>query len=267
VKGEPNSVVFVDLENIYIGFHNQFGRDLTARELVEKARSFGGVKTIQVYGDFSESTYPERFKVELDNAGVQAINVPKERDREGKPTKNKIDVRIVVDIFKCLAFRSEVARYILLSGDKIFLDVLNLIRNEFRKEMIVCGIEGTVAQVLKEISSFVPFEADTAHDDQLEKFVRLMNRLEHEILEGKHNYVGWKLIINEILETGDFEYDNWGQARDFFERIKSEGRLVQTYYPSVSREIEAYRLDRKNPSVRKILGLQAESKNGKDTDA
>lgn len=262
MKSEPNSVVFVDLENIYIGFHNQFGRDLTARELVEKARFFGGVKTIQVYGDFSESTYPERFKVELDNAGVQAINVPKERDREGKPTKNKIDVRIVVDIFKCLAFRPEAARYILLSGDKIFLDVLNLIRNEFHKEIIVSGIEGTVAQVLKEIPGFVSFQADTAHDDQLEKFVKLMDQLEREILEGKHNYVGWKLVINQILESGDFGYADWGQARDFFERIKSEGRLIQTYYPSVSREIEGYKLDRKNPSVRKILGLVAESKNG-----
>jgi len=264
VNGEPNSVVFVDLENIYIGFHNQFGRDLTARELVDKARSFGGIKIIQVYGDFSEFTYPERFKVELDNEGVQAINVPKERDREGKPTKNKIDMRIVVDLFKSLAFRPELTRYILMSGDKIFLDVLNLIRNEFRKEMLVCGIEGTVAQVLKEISNFVPFEANTAHDDQLEKFVKLMDRLEREILEGKHNYLGWKLVINEILETGDFGYADWGQARDFFERIKSEGRLVQTYYPSVSREIEAYKLDRKNPSVRKILGLSAvaEARNG-----
>jgi len=70
------------------------------------------------------------------------------------------------------------------------------------------------------------------------------------------------LVINQILESGDFGYADWGQARDFFERIKSEGRLIQTYYPSVSREIEGYKLDRKNPSVRKILGLVAESKNG-----
>jgi uncharacterized LabA/DUF88 family protein len=256
VNGESNSIVFVDLENIYIGFHNQYGRDLTARELVEKARSFGGIKSIQVYADFSEYTYPERFKVELDNEGVQAINVPKERDREGRPTKNKIDMRIVVDIFKCLSFRPEVTRYILMSGDKIFLDVLNLIRNEFRKEMLVCGIDGTVAQVLKEIATFVPFPADTAHDEQLEKFIKLMDQLEREILEGRHNYLGWKLVISQILERGGFGFTDWAQARDFFERIKSEGRLVQTYYPSLSREIEAYRLDRKNPIVRRILGLQ-----------
>ena len=254
-QNTQNTAVFVDLENIFIGFRKQYGRELLAKELTEKARSFGGVKFIQVFADFSELTYPEWFKLELDNEGIQAINVPKERDRDGRPTKNKIDVRIVVDIFRTLAFRSEIQRYVFMTGDKIFLDVLNLVRNDFGKEVVVCGIEGTVAQVLQEAAHFEPFSVRSDYDGQLSRFVELMDRLEHRILDGTYNYLGWKLIIDQLAENADFGFSEWGEAREFFERIKREGKILFKFYPGESREIEAYRLDRKNPLVRKILGL------------
>ncbi|HED04678.1 MAG TPA: NYN domain-containing protein [Candidatus Fraserbacteria bacterium] len=259
-NGEQESkktVVFIDLENIYIGFRKQYGRDLTARELVEKARSFGGVKMINIYGDFSEPTYPQWFKLELDNQGVLATNVPKDRDRDGHPTKNRIDIRIVVDIFRALAFRPELEHYVLMTGDKIFLDVLNLIRNDFGKEVLVSGIEGTVAQVLQQAAEFVPFNADSSFDESIGHFVQLMDRLEHRVLEGTYSYLGWKLVIDQLKESSEFGFSEWRQARDFFERIKREGKLILRSYPGQSREIEAYRLDRRNPLVRRILQLDA----------
>jgi uncharacterized LabA/DUF88 family protein len=249
------TAVFVDLENIFIGFRKEYGRELQAKELAEKARSFGGVKFINVYADFSEPTYPEWFKLELDNEGIQAINVPKDRDREGRPTKNKIDVRIVVDVFRTLAFRGEIERYVFMTGDKIFLDVLNLVRNDFGKEVIVCGIEGTVAQVLQEVAHYEPFTVESDYDGRLVRFVELMDRLEHRILDGTYNYLGWKLIIDQLYESPEFDFEEWNEAREVFERIKREGKILFKFYPGESREIEAYRLDRKNPLVRKILGL------------
>lgn len=259
MNGQPETAVFVDLENIYIGFRHQYGRDLTADELVEKARSFGSVKFINVYADFSELTYPEHFKIDLDNEGVQAINVPKDRDREGRPTKNKIDMRMAVDVLRTLAFRKEITRYVLLTGDKIFLDVVNLARNDFGKEVIICGLEGTVAQVLKDVAVYVPFNADTAIDERLEKFIKLLDRLERELLEGTYHYIGWKLVIDKLMEQPDFGFTAWAEARDFFERLKRDGRIVLKYYPGESREIEGYRLDRRNPLVRKVLGLEPKS--------
>lgn len=259
MNGQPETAVFVDLENIYIGFRHQYGRELTADELVEKARTFGGVKFINVYADFSEPTYPEHFKIELDNEGVQAINVPKDRDREGRPTKNKIDMRMAVDVLRTLAFRKEIARYVLLTGDKIFLDVVNLARNDFGKEVLVCGLEGTVAQVLKDVAVYVPFNADTAVDERIEKFVKLFDRLERELLEGTYHYIGWKLVIDKLMEEPEMGFTAWTEARDFFERIKRDGRLILKYYPGESREIEGYRLDRRNPVVRKVLGLEPKS--------
>lgn len=253
----PGTAVFIDLENIFIGFRKQYGRELQSKELVEVARKFGGVKFINIYGDFSEPTYPQWFKVELDNEGIQAINVPKDRDRDGRPTKNKIDIRIVVDIFRALSFRPEIERYIFMTGDKIFLDVLNLVRNDFGKQVIVSGIEGTVAQVLREAAQFEPFDIDTDYDDKIGNFVCLMDRLEHCILEGQYNYLGWKLIIDKLVEDDKTEFTEWNAAREFFEKIKREGKILFRFYPGESREIEAYRLDRKNPLVRKILGLDA----------
>lgn len=259
MNGQPETAVFVDLENIYIGFRHLYGRDLTADELVEKARSFGGVKFINVYADFSELTYPEHFKLDLDNEGVQAINVPKDRDREGRPTKNKIDMRMAVDVLRTLAFRKEITRYVLLTGDKIFLDVVNLARNDFGKEVIICGLEGTVAQVLKDVAVYVPFNADTAIDERLERFIKLFDRLERELLEGTYHYIGWKLVIDKLIEEPEMGFGAWTEARDFFERIKRDGRLILKYYPGESREIEGYRLDRRNPLVRKVLGLEPKS--------
>jgi uncharacterized LabA/DUF88 family protein len=256
-NGEKETIVFVDLENIYIGFRKQYGRDLTAKELVEKARSFGGVKAINVYGDFSEPTYPQWFKLELDNQGVQATNVPKDRDRDGHPTKNRIDIRIVVDVFRNLTFRSELKRFIFMTGDKIFLDVLNLARNDFGKEVLISGIEGTVAQVLQEAAGYIPFCADTALDERLNQFIVLMDKLERRMLDGVYNYLGWKLVIDQLKESPEFGFNDWREAREFFERIKREGKLLLRHYPGESREIEAYRLDRRNPLVRKILQLDS----------
>ncbi len=256
MNGQPETAVFVDLENIYIGFRHQYGRELTADELVEKARTFGGVKFINVYADFSELTYPEHFKIELDNEGVQAINVPKDRDREGRPTKNKIDMRMAVDVLRTLAFRKEIARYVLLTGDKIFLDVLNLARNDFGRDVVICGLEGTVAQVLKDVAAYVPFSADTTLDERFERFVKLFDRLERELLEGTYHYIGWKLVIDRLMEEPELRFSSWNEAREFFERIKRDGKLILKYYPGESREIEGYRLDRRNQLVRKVLGLE-----------
>jgi uncharacterized LabA/DUF88 family protein len=256
MNGQPETAVFVDLENIYIGFRHQYGRELTADELVEKARTFGGVKFINVYADFSELTYPEHFKIELDNEGVQAINVPKDRDREGRPTKNKIDMRMAVDVLRTLAFRKEIARYVLLTGDKIFLDVLNLARNDFGRDVVICGLEGTVAQVLKDVAAYVPFSADTTLDERFERFVKLFDRLEREMLEGTYHYIGWKLVIDRLMEEPGLRFSSWNEAREFFERIKRDGKLILKYYPGESREIEGYRLDRRNQLVRKVLGLE-----------
>ncbi len=256
MNGQPETAVFVDLENIYIGFRHQYGRELTADELVGKARTFGGVKFINVYADFSEPTYPEHFKIELDNEGVQAINVPKDRDREGRPTKNKIDMRMAVDVLRTLAFRKEIARYVLLTGDKIFLDVLNLARNDFGRDVVICGLEGTVAQVLKDVAVYVPFSADTTLDERFERFVKLFDRLEREMLEGTYHYIGWKLVIDRLMEEPELRFSSWNEAREFFERIKRDGKLIVKYYPGESREIEGYRLDRRNQLVRKVLGLE-----------
>lgn len=256
MNGQPETAVFVDLENIYIGFRHQYGRELTADELVEKARTFGGVKFINVYADFSELTYPEHFKIELDNEGVQAINVPKDRDREGRPTKNKIDMRMAVDVLRTLAFRKEIARYVLLTGDKIFLDVLNLARNDFGRDVVICGLEGTVAQVLKDVATYVPFSADTTLDERFDRFVKLFDRLERELLEGTYHYIGWKLVIDRLMEEPELRFSSWNEAREFFERIKRDGKLILKYYPGESREIEGYRLDRRNQLVRKVLGLE-----------
>ena len=253
----PVTAVFVDLENIFIGFRKEYGRELQAKELVEEARQFGGVIFTSVYGDFGESTYPEQFKLELDNEGVQAINVPKDRDRDGKPTKNKIDIRVVVDIFRALAFRKEIERYIFMTGDKIFLDVLNLVRNDFGKDVVVSGIEGTVAHVLKDAAEFKPFNVESDFDEQLERFVTLMNDLEHCMMEGRYSYLGWKLIIDKLQEEKPCGFPDWKSAREFFERIKSDGKILSKFYPGESREIEAYKLDRKNPLVRRILKLDA----------
>lgn len=250
-----DTAVFVDLENIFIGFRKQYGRELLAKELVDKARSFGGVKLIQVYADFSEPTYPQWFKLELDNEGIQAINVPKDRDRDGHPMKNKIDMRIVVDIFRTLTFRPEIQRYVFMTGDKIFLDVINLVRNDFGKEAIVCGIEGTVAQVLQEAAHYESFSVRSDYDERLVRFVTFMDQLERRILDGTYNYLGWKLIIDQLAESPEFGFSDWGEAREFFERIKREGKILFRFYPGESRDIEAYRLDRKNSLVRKILGL------------
>lgn len=256
MNGQPETAVFVDLENIYIGFRHQYGRELTADELVEKARTFGGVKFINVYADFSEPTYPEHFKIELDNEGVQAINVPKDRDREGRPTKNKIDMRMAVDVLRTLAFRKEIARYVLLTGDKIFLDVLNLARNDFGRDVVICGLEGTVAQVLKDVAAYVPFSADATLDERFERFVKLFDRLEREMLEGTYHYIGWKLVIDRLMEEPELRFSSWNEAREFFERLKRDGKLILKYYPGESREIEGYRLDRRNQLVRKVLGLE-----------
>lgn len=249
------TAVFVDLENIFIGFRKAYARELLARELAEKARSFGGVKFINAYADFGEPTFPEWFKLELDNEGVQAINVPKDRDRDGRPTKNRVDIRIVVDIFRTLAFRKEIERYVFMTGDKIFLDVINLVRNDFGNEAIVCGIEGTVAQVLQEAAAYEPFDIQSDYDEQLNRFVAFMDRLERRILDGTYNYLGWKLIIDQLHGSPEFDFSGWNDAREFFERVKREGKILFKFYPGESRDIEAYRLDRKNPLVRKVLGL------------
>lgn len=138
--------LFIDFENIRYGMLNNFGQEPDPQLLMDKARKYGPVAVAYAYADFTQ--HPSGYRRKLEVAGITPRDVP--RRSPDVVHKSSADMAMLMDIIDCLLDRPNVSTLVLMSGDSDFIRVTVRARNRFGRQIVICGVPGSVSSDLIE---------------------------------------------------------------------------------------------------------------------
>jgi uncharacterized protein (TIGR00288 family) len=152
--------VFIDFENVYVSVREKLDESPNFELIMDRCNDLGRVVIARAYADWYR--YP-RITSALYANGIEPIYVPtyyydKDMGRTGRAIKNSVDMNLCVDAMKALFVNENLSKFVLITGDRDFIPLVNSIRQQ-GKEVIVIGIGGAASTHLAQSADeFVFYE-------------------------------------------------------------------------------------------------------------
>jgi uncharacterized protein (TIGR00288 family) len=157
----PDVAVFIDFENVYVSVRDKLDANPNFEMIMDRCEDLGRVVIARAYADWYR--YP-RVTSALYANGVEPMYVPTyyyDRDlgRTGRAIKNSVDMNLCIDAMKTLFTNPNIAKFVLCTGDRDFIPLVNSIRQQ-GKEVIIIGIGGAASSHLAQSADeFVFYES------------------------------------------------------------------------------------------------------------
>lgn len=136
---QRNLAVFVDFENLALGFQDRSGAFEMARVL-DRLLEKGRVMVKVAYADWSRF---RKFTDQLHESGVGLIEIPK----RGLTGKNSADIRLVVDAMEFCHTKPHIDTFVVVSGDSDFTPLVGKLK-ENGKHVIGVGMRASTSNLL-----------------------------------------------------------------------------------------------------------------------
>ena len=141
--------VFIDFENVYVSVRDKLDANPNFESIMDRCEDFGRVVIARAYADWYR--YPRITSALYANA-IEPMYVPtyyydREQGRTGRAIKNSVDMNLCVDAMRTLYANPNIAKFVLATGDRDFIPLVNAIRQQ-GKEVIVIGIGGAASSHL-----------------------------------------------------------------------------------------------------------------------
>ncbi len=148
--GERTLAVFIDFENLGLGFGNRrdrFNIERVLERLVEK----GKIVAKKAYADWSRFG---NYASSLHAAAVELIEIPK-RSQTGK---NSADIRMCVDAMDLAYSKDHIDTFVVVSGDSDFSPLVSKLK-ELGKHVIGLGLADSTSDLLRDnCDEFIYYE-------------------------------------------------------------------------------------------------------------
>jgi uncharacterized protein (TIGR00288 family) len=136
---QRNLAVFVDFENLALGFQDRPGAFEMSRVL-DRLLEKGKVMVKLAYADWSRF---RKYTDQLHEAGVGLIEIPK----RGLTGKNSADIRLVVDAMELCHTKQHIDTFVVVSGDSDFTPLVGKLK-ENGKHVIGVGMRPSTSHLL-----------------------------------------------------------------------------------------------------------------------
>ena len=162
---ERNLAVFIDLENLAMGFSNnrrtsKFEIGKVLERLVEK----GKLIVKKAYADWGRY---QGYTAPFHESGIELIEIPK-RSQTGK---NSADIRLVVDAMDLAWSKPHVDTFAIVSGDSDFSPLVSKLK-ENGKHVIGLGMKGSTSDLLRDnCDEFIYYEDLERHEQDERQIV------------------------------------------------------------------------------------------------
>lgn len=138
--------VFIDFENVYVSVREKLDETPNFESIMDRCNDAGRVVIARAYADWYR--FP-RITSALYANGIEPIYVPtyyydKEMGRTGRAIKNSVDMNLCIDAMKTLFLNNNISRFVLVTGDRDFIPLVNSIRQQ-GKEVLIIGIGGAAS--------------------------------------------------------------------------------------------------------------------------
>ena len=148
--GERSLAVFIDFENMGLGFNNRrdkFEISKVLERLVEK----GKIVAKKAYADWSRFGM---YTGGLHEAAIELVEIP----RRGVSGKNSADIRLVVDAIDLAYSKDHIDTFVIVSGDSDFSPLVSKLK-ELGKHVIGLGLVDATSDLLRDnCDEFIYYE-------------------------------------------------------------------------------------------------------------
>src|SRR6266513_6539761 len=139
---ERSLAMFVDLENLAMGFQNQRKIKFEIQKVLERLVEKGKLIVKKAYADWSR--YPS-YTAPFHEAAIELIEIPK-RSQTGK---NSADIRLVVDALDMAYSKEHITTFVIVSGDSDFSPLVSKLK-ENGKHVIGLGTQESTSELLRD---------------------------------------------------------------------------------------------------------------------
>lgn len=255
--------LFIDFENIRYGMLNNLGMEPDPQLLMEKARKYGPVAVAYAYADFTQ--HPSMYRRKLEVAGITPRDVP--RRSPDVVHKSSADMAMLMDIIDCLLDRPYVNTLVLMTGDSDFIRVTARARHRFGKQVVICGIPGSVSSDLVESADlYDPLGGGSAGADPTEAArPRVQDKAADETrllqlivwLNEHRPYMTFGFIRSHALSPHHALGFTEDRVTDILTEFKEQGVLIESQRGADDgRTLRTLELNHSHPSLLAIAGLE-----------
>ncbi|MCA1686532.1 MAG: NYN domain-containing protein, partial [Planctomycetia bacterium] len=143
--------MFVDLENLAMGFQNSRKTKFDIQKVLERLVEKGKLIVKKAYADWSRY---QGYTAPFHEAAIELIEIPK-RSQTGK---NSADIRLVVDAMDLAWSKPHVDTFVIVSGDSDFSPLVSKLK-ENGKHVIGLGMKGSTSELLRDnCDEFIYYE-------------------------------------------------------------------------------------------------------------
>ncbi len=207
---ERSLAVFVDLENLAMGFQNQRKVRFDIQKVLERLVEKGKLIVKKAYADWSR--YPG-YTAPFHEAAIELIEIPK-RSQTGK---NSADIRLVVDAMDLAWSKPHVDTFVIVSGDSDFSPLVSKLK-ENGKHVIGLGMKGSTSDLLRDnCDEFIYYE-DLERQEQNEQ--QLATRISPELPEREREVFSLLLEACNALRRENHEVLYASMIKDTMKRKK-----------------------------------------------
>jgi uncharacterized protein (TIGR00288 family) len=148
---ERSLAVFVDLENLAMGFQNQRKTKFEIQKVLERLLEKGKLIVKKAYADWNRY---QNYTAPFHEAAIELIEIPK-RSQTGK---NSADIRLVVDAMDLAWSKPHIDTFVIVSGDSDFSPLASKLK-ENGKHVIGLGMKGSTSNLLRDnCDEFIYYE-------------------------------------------------------------------------------------------------------------
>ncbi|MCS6863505.1 MAG: NYN domain-containing protein [Gemmataceae bacterium] len=148
--GERSLAVFIDFENLGMGFNNRRDR-FDINKVLERLVEKGKIVTKKAYADWSRFA---SYTSALHEAAIDLIEIP----RRGVSGKNSADIRLVVDAIDLAYSKDHIDTFVIVSGDSDFSPLVSKLK-ELGKHVIGVGLADATSDLLRDnCDEFIYYE-------------------------------------------------------------------------------------------------------------
>lgn len=148
---ERNLAVFVDLENLAMGFQNQRKTRFDIQKVLERLVEKGKLIVKKAYADWSRY---QAYTAPFHESAIELIEIP----RRSQTGKNSADIRLVVDAMDLAWSKPHIDTFVIVSGDSDFSPLVSKLK-ENGKHVIGLGMKGSTSELLRDnCDEFIYYE-------------------------------------------------------------------------------------------------------------
>jgi len=214
---ERNLAVFVDLENLALGFEHRKQGQFQINKVLERLLEKGKLIVKKAYADWSR--FPS-YTAPFHEAAIELIEIPV-RKMTGK---NSADIRMVVDAMDLSWSKPHVDTFAIVSGDSDFSPLVSKLKENGR-HVIGIGMRGSTSELLSDnCDEFIYYEDLERQEDEHEA----VSQLEAQLPEKKREAFALLLDACSALRRENHEVLYASMIKDTMKRKKPS--FDESYY-------------------------------------